>query len=128
MVKEKREKEILPPRKSLRIQGIDADTGLKLPEKEPTSYNLNAMFNMQNYEEEPRLPLENLSLDGIMPSRDKREGKDIEQMYMDNKSKYLANISECLKMTDHKKLDARFEGDVAKNLQRLRITVSLMTS
>ena len=114
----------MPPRKSLRIQGIDADTGLKLPEKEPTSYNLNAMFNMQNYEEEPRLPLENLSLDGIMPSRDKREGKDIEQMYMDNKSKYLANISECLKMTDHKKLDARFEGDVTKKHQRLTSVAS----
>ena len=31
-------------------------------------------------------------------------------------------------MTDRKKLDARFEGDVTKKLQRLKITVSLMTS
>lgn len=34
----KKEKEILPARKSLRLQNIDADTGLKLPEKEPTMY------------------------------------------------------------------------------------------
>merc|ERR1712241_111359 len=34
------QKEILPPRKSLRLQNIDADTGLQLPEKEPTHYRI----------------------------------------------------------------------------------------
>merc|ERR1712241_1395783 len=37
---QQRQKEILPPRKSLRLQNIDADTGLQLPEKEPTHYRI----------------------------------------------------------------------------------------
>merc|ERR1712241_747005 len=35
-----KEKEILPPRKSLRLQNVDADTRLQLPEKEPTHYHI----------------------------------------------------------------------------------------
>merc|ERR1712083_901502 len=55
-----KEKEIFPPRKSLRLQNVDADTRLQLPEKEPTHYHI--------YEADPRdirPPLEDLSLEDL---------------------------------------------------------------
>merc|ERR1719510_338208 len=62
---QRKEKEILPPRKSLRLQGIDAETGLQLPEKEPTQYFINGLSD-----DEQRLPLKELELDEIISSKD----------------------------------------------------------
>ena len=115
-----KEKEVLPRRKSLRLQRIEADTGLQLPVKEPTSYNLMQSY----YEQDVRLPLEDLALDEIMPSRDKQGGHDIEEENLAIKSKYLANISDGLKLKGVNILNATFAGDVTKKLERLRITVS----
>ena len=73
-------KEDLPPRKSLRLQGVDADTGVKLPEKEPSRY-----FQYESYEDNVKHPLRDLELHEILSRKDKEE--DINTI-----SSYLAGV------------------------------------
>jgi WD40 repeat protein len=73
-------KEDLPPRKSLRLQGVDADTGVKLPEKEPSRY-----FQYESYEDNEKHPLRDLELHEILSRKDKEE--DINTI-----SSYLAGV------------------------------------
>ena len=112
---QQKDKEILPARKSLRLQGIDADTGLQLPEKEPTSY---FMYG-STPEEYSRPPLRDLELNEILSSKDKG-GED------DNISKYLTDILHCMKVKKEDK-DNYFGDNVSRRLKELQITVSSVT-
>ena len=111
---QRKEKEILPPRKSLRLQGIDAETGLQLPEKEPTQYFINGLVD-----DEHRLPLKELKLDEIISSKD-RSSK------VECVSKYLKNITHSVKAKNEgEKKD--FGDDVYSRLKQLKITVGSLT-
>ena len=112
---QQRQKEILPPRKSLRLQNIDADTGLQLPEKEPTHYRI-----FDQYEEPQRLPLQDLNLDDLCNNN---EDCETTSNYFDLKIKPFLNEAD----TKVKLQKSFFENDVAnmeKNLKKLNITVS----
>jgi len=86
-------KEDLPPRKSLRLQGVDADTGVKLPEKEPSRY-----FQYESYEENVQHPLRDLELHEILSRKDKEE--DINAI-----SSYLAGVVDNLETKKTTKVD-----------------------
>merc|ERR1712156_397180 len=108
-----KEKEILPPRKSRRLQNIDADTGLQLPEKEPTHYRI-----FDQYEEPQRLPLQVLNLDDLCNNN---EDCETTSNYFDLKIKPFLNEAG----TKVKLQKSYFENDVAnmeKNLKKLNIT------
>merc|ERR1712109_211598 len=109
---QQRQKEILPPRKSLRLQNIDADTGLQLPEKEPTHYRI-----FDQYEEPQRLPLQDLNLDDLCNNN---EDCETTSNYFDLKIKPFLNEDTKVKLQK-----SFFENDVAnmeKNLKKLNIT------
>lgn len=86
-------KEELPPRKSLRLQGVNADTGVKLPEKEPSRY-----FQYDSYEENVQHPLRDLELHEILSRKDKEE--DINTI-----SSYLAGVVDNLETKKTTKVD-----------------------
>ena len=117
-------KEDLPPRKSLRLQGVDADTGVKLPEKEPSRY-----FQYESYEDNVKHPLRDLELHEFLSRKDKEE--DINTI-----SSYLAGVVDNLetktKIFDKiekfdKSVRCKFEFDenVSALTKRLKIKVSL---
>ena len=111
---QRKEKEILPPRKSLRLQGIDAETGLQLPEKEPTQYFINGLGD-----DEQRLPLKELELDEIISSKDR--SSEVECV-----SKYLENITHSIKAKNEGGMKD-FGDDVDSRLKQLKITVGSLT-
>ena len=74
-----------PVRQSLRLQKLDAETGLKLPEKEPTMYN-----TVDNH---PPLPFEDLELDTIANLNGDDDEEDAE--ILEEKRKFLDTISNC---------------------------------
>lgn len=105
------QKEILPPRKSLRLQNIDADTGLQLPEKEPTHYRI-----YDQYDEPQRLPLQDLNLDDLCNNN---EDSETTSNYFDLKVKPFLNED-----TKEKLQTSYFENvaTMEKNLKKLKIT------
>ena len=102
-----------PVRKSLRLQRIDADTGLTLPEKEPTSYY------MYQDDSPQRPPTTDLTLEEICNNNEDWESteayfKDKVVPYMDHESKKSV-------------LNKSIFDDVSKlgqGLKSLKITVS----
>ena len=109
-----RVKEILPPRKSLRLQNISAETGLKLPEKEPTKYFTYDPTEVEN----SRKPLTNLELNEFISEKDKSaEPEDV--------SKYLTRITESIITKDENLIKTSLE-DVPQRLKQLKITVSFL--
>ena len=109
-------KEFLPPRKSLRLQNISAETGLKLPDKEPTQYFTYDPSEVDN----SRQPMRDLELEEFISQKDK--SGDSETV-----SDYLTKINENLKMKDENSNANSFE-DVPKRLKQLKITVSFHSS
>ena len=103
-------KEILPARKSLRLQGIDADTGLKLPEKEPSAYFLYDTTEISRHE------LRDLKLSEFISAKD----KDVEDV-----SNYLTRIAHSLKIKEEQSKNNYLNDNVSKSLQKLKVTVSL---
>ena len=109
-----RQKEVLPPRaKSLRLQNISADTGLQLPEKEPTHYQV-----YSEREEISRLPLEDLSLQELCSNA---EDCETTSNYFDTKVKPFIEEDKKTKLAT-----SIFDnvGTLGKNLKKLKITVS----
>jgi len=104
-----RSKEILPPRKSLRLQNISAETGLQLPEKEPTSY-----FQYKEYDADPdRHPLEDLELKDIISSRNKSGDTEKMSTILSSMTKGLELENMTISKTDNESL---------RQLQKLKIT------
>jgi len=107
-----RQKEVLPPRpKSLRLQNINADTGLQLPEKEPTHYQV-----YSEREEIPRLPLEDLSLEELCSNT---EDCETTTNFFDTKVKPFIEEDKKTKLAT-----SIFDnvGTLGKNLKKLKIT------
>ena len=104
-------KEDLPPRKSLRLQGVDADTGVKLPEKEPSRY-----FQYESYEENVQHPLRDLELHEILSRKDKEE--DINTI-----SSYLVGVVDNLETKKTTKVNTC--ENVSTLTKRLKIKVFL---
>ena len=105
-------KEILPPRKSLRLQGIDADTGLQLPKKEPTAYFMHDTIEFDRFRHE----LRDLKLSEFISAKDK-DAEDV--------SDYLSRIANSLKIKKEPKNQSYINDNVSKSLKKLQITVSL---
>ena len=104
----------MPPRKSLRLQGVDADTGVKLPEKEPSRY-----FQYESYEENVQHPLRDLELHEILSRKDKEE--DINTI-----SSYLAGVVDNLETKKTTKVDTC--ENVSTLTKRLKIKVIFLQS
>ena len=100
----------MPPRKSLRLQGVDADTGVKLPEKEPSRY-----FQYESYEENVQHPLRDLELHEILSLKDKAED-------LNTISSYLAGVVDNLETKKTTKVDTC--ENVSTLTKRLKIKVS----
>jgi len=106
-----KETEVLPPRKSLRLQRIDADTGLQLPEKEPTAYHVPML------EDNPRPPVDrDLALEDIVSASEKG-------VELSDKQRFLAETSAGLTVSRKPESSAiSFSGkDVAKQLEALQL-------
>ena len=99
----------MPPRKSLRLQGVDADTGVKLPEKEPSRY-----FQYESYEENVQHPLRDLELHEILLLKDKAED-------LNTISSYLAGVVDNLETKKTTKVDTC--ENVSTLTKRLKIKV-----
>ena len=99
----------MPPRKSLRLQGVDADTGVKLPEKEPSRY-----FQYESYEENVQHPLRDLELHEILSLKDKAED-------LNTISSYLAGVVDNLETKKTTKVDTC--ENVSTLTKRLKIKV-----
>ena len=103
---------MLPPRKSLRLQRIDADTGLQLPEKEPTAYSFAPV------DDNPRPPCTELSLQEIVSDREK--GVELE-----DKQRFLTSAALSLKAMKKEGKEASFSsGNVVNQLKALQLPVS----
>jgi len=102
----KKESEILPPRKSLRLQRVDADTGLQLPDKEPSSYSFGPAVD-----DNPRPPLADLDLKDIVSGAEK--GVELQ-----DKHDFLATVSQSLGGIDS---GASFSGNVVNQLKALKL-------
>jgi len=103
---EKREKEILPPRKSLRQRNIDADTGLTLPEEK----FINQVHQREDYD--TGLPFETLVC------------KETCKGTAEESSDYLNKIMSSIKIENTSK-SASFGGDEDECLKRLsNITIN----
>ena len=100
----------MPPRKSLRLQGVDADTGVKLPEKEPSRY-----FQYESYEENVQHPLRDLELHEILSLKDKAED-------LNTISSYLAGVVDNLETKKTTKVDTC--ENVSTLTKRLKIKVT----
>ena len=112
-------KEILPPRKSLRLQRIDPESGLQLPDKEPTKY-----FNpstIDNLHQVSRHELKDLKLTEFLAPTVKSEDTE-------NISNYLKRVSSSLDSAQKQSKNSNFGHDISKRLKELRITVSLYYS
>ena len=104
-------KEILPPRKSLRLQNISAETGRKLREKEPSKYFTYDPTEVEN----SRLPLRDLELTEFISEKDKSaKPEDV--------SSYLTRVNDSLNMKYE--LTGQGAEDVPKRLKQMKITVS----
>ena len=98
----------------MRLQNISAETGLKLPEKEPTKYFTYDPTEVEN----SRQPLRNLELNEFISEKDKSaEPEDV--------SKYLTRITESISTKDSILIKTSLE-DVPQRLKQLRITVSFL--
>ena len=106
-------KSLTPERKSLRLQKIDADTGLQLPDKEP------AIYSVRSVEERPRLPLEDLFVKDVA---EWRSAEDLDEL-VEEKTKYLKMLTDSQEFDSNQK--SSFEGDVKGSLGKLQINVSL---
>merc|ERR1711997_1150674 len=107
-----KEKEILPPRKSRRLQNIDADTGLQLPEKEPTHYHI------YEPEEHLRPPLEDLSLEDLCNNNEDCENTS---EYFETKVKPFIDLDTKKKITSNKSIFDNV-GTLGNGLKKLKIT------
>ena len=104
-------KEILPPRKSLRLQNISAETGLKLPEKEPSKYFTYDPIEVEN----SRQPLRDLELTEFISEKDKSaKPEDV--------SNYLTKVSDQLNVKQE--FNGQGAEDVLNRLKQMKITVS----
>ena len=110
------EKNLLPERKSLRLQKIDAETGLQLPEKEPTQ------FRVRSFEERPRPPLEDLAIKDVAEWKDVDDPEELAKLVQE-KTDYLKNLT--ARQEYDSKHKASFDGYLADHLKKLKITVSL---
>ena len=115
-VKKAKEAAASPARKSLRLQKIDAETGLQLPEKEPTR------FVVRSFEDRPRLPLEDLDLKAVA---EWRETEDLDQL-VEQKANYLKSLTSSQDFDSKDK--SSFDGELGESLRKLQITVSLIYS
>ena len=98
----------------MRLQNISAETGLKLPEKEPTKYFTYDPTEVEN----SRKPLTNLELNEFISEKDKSaEPEDV--------SKYLTRITESIITKDENLIKTSLE-DVPQRLKQLKITVSFL--
>ena len=111
-VKKVKEAAEAPSRKSLRLQKIDAETGLQLPEKEPTR------FVVRSFEDRPRLPLEDLDLKDVA---EWRETEDLDQL-VEQKAGYLKGLTSSQDFDSKSK--SSFDGELEEKLRKLQITVS----
>ena len=102
----------LPERKSLRLQKIDADTGLELPEKEPTKYSFRSV------DDRPRPPLEDLFIKDVA---EWREFDDMDKL-VEDKTDFLKKLT--ASQSYDAKTKASFDGDIPKTIQNLMINVS----
>jgi len=107
-----KEKEILPPRKSRRLQNIDADTGLQLPEKEPTHYHI--------YEDDrpERPPLEDLGLEDLCNNN---EDCETTSNYFESKVKPFIDLDTKKNVVPTKSIFDNV-ATLGKNLKNLKIT------
>jgi len=106
----KKEAEIYEPRKSLRLQRIDADTGIQLPEKEPTAYSFAPV------DDNPRPPVADLSLEDIVSNAEKGVELDQKKAFL---SAAAASVEDA-KLEYNGKFSFRGE-DVSKQLKNLRL-------
>ena len=95
------------------MQNISADTGLKLPDKEPTKYFTYDPSEVDN----SRQPMRDLELEEFISQKDKSGDSEIV-------SNYLTKINENLKVKD-KNSDTNSSKDAPKQLKQLKIKVSL---
>lgn len=109
------EKNLLPERKSLRLQKIDAETGLQLPEKEPTQ------FRVRSFEERPRPPLEDLAIKDVAEWRDVDDPDELAKLVQE-KTDYLNNLTASQAYDSKQK--ASFDGYLADHLKKLKINVT----
>ena len=105
------ELQVLPPRKSLRLQRIDADTGLQLPEKEPTAYSFAPV------DDNPRPPCAELSLQEIVSGAEK--GVELE-----DKKRFLSSAALSLKAIKKEGKASFSSGNVVNQLKALQLPVS----
>ena len=103
--------QVLPPRKSLRLQRIDADTGLQLPEKEPTAYSFAPV------DDNPRPPCTELSLQEIVSGAEK--GVELE-----DKKRFLSSAALSLKAIKKEGKGSFSSGNVVNQLKALQLPVS----
>jgi hypothetical protein len=97
----------------LRLQKIDADTGLQLPDKEPTKYSF------RSAEDRPRPPLEDLVIKDVA---EWGETEDLDRL-VEEKTKYLKMLTGS--QAYDSKYKSSFERFVEQGLRKLQITVSL---
>lgn len=103
-----------PPRKSLRLQKIDADLSIQLPDKEPTSYFIHTV------DDRPRPPLGDLDLHDVA---DWKKLTPDEDHIVKEKSQYLQALTKDLKSNNvSPKKKNSFEGNLEKQLKSLKIT------
>ena len=105
-------KVVVPERKSLRLQKIDAETGLQLPEKEPTKYVV------RSFEDRARLPLEELSIKDVA---EWRESEDLDRL-VEEKTSYLKSLTSSQDFDS--KAKSSVDGPLGEDLKKLKITVS----
>ena len=103
-----------PMRKSLRLQRIDADTGVTLPDKEPTRYHI------VEYDEPQRPPIKDLTLEELCNNNEDWEStskyfNDMIKPHLDQDNKKSVLSSSCF--SDISK--------IAKGIKSLKITVSV---
>ena len=107
-------KEILPPRKSLRLQRIDPESGLQLPDKEPTKYFNPSSIDSLSYQKS-RHELKDLKLSEFL-------APNVQSEDAENISNYLTRISSSLNLPKKDSKDSNFGHDISQRLKELRIT------
>ncbi len=101
-----------PVRKSLRLQKIDADTGLQLPDKEPTSYRI--------VDDEPqRPPLTDLTLEEL---ENNNEDWEVTAKYFSDKVQPFLSS----KKSTAKKSIFDNPSTLGSSIKALKITVSYL--
>ncbi len=97
----------------MRLQKIDAETGLQLPDKEPTKYSF------RSAEDRPRPPLEDLLIKDVA---EWGETEDLDRL-VEEKTKYLKMLTGSQAYDSNHK--SSFERGVEQGLSKLQISVSL---